>query len=195
MSGGSLLGIKAGVLRGDRRERQGDLAGFRHTGGRLAAWGTIMTNPSGETGFQPDRDAGKDRLTREASFDLEGKLMDAERTMMQFLQTSLSLIGFGITMNTFFQHRAAGGVLATGDQTAKGVGAGLLVVGLLLLGAGISTQAQYRHDLLRRYDALVVHATRGTRLGGRVTPSFLSAALLFIIGGGALLSMIIRKAL
>ncbi|HVM99097.1 MAG TPA: DUF202 domain-containing protein [Caulobacteraceae bacterium] len=154
-----------------------------------------MTSPMGPKDSRPGGDAEKDHSIREAAFDLERMLMDAERVMMQFLQASLSLIGFGVTMNTFFQNRAAKGMAPSGDLTAKGVGSGLLVVGLFLLGAGIATQARYRRHLLRRYDAVVVRATQSARFGGRVTPSFVSAVVLFAIGAGALVSMIVRHAL
>jgi uncharacterized membrane protein YidH (DUF202 family) len=137
--------------------------------------------------------ADQDGAAREAIFEFERMLMDADRSMMQTLQASLSLIGFGITMNTFFNNVAQRGQFAEGERMARGVGLALLAVGLFLLAGGVWSQARYRQDLLRRYQAVVTRTTRGARLGGRLTPSFVTAAMLLVIGIGALVSIIIRR--
>src|SRR5690242_9894596 len=82
----------------------------------------------------PDAAPDQGSATGETTFDFERTLMDADRTMLQCLQTSLSLIGLGITINTFFNNvaRARG---AGGEGMARDVGLGLLAVGIFLLSA------------------------------------------------------------
>ncbi|HTX48938.1 MAG TPA: DUF202 domain-containing protein, partial [Caulobacteraceae bacterium] len=117
----------------------------------------------------PEEDERRDRA-----------FVDADRIMMQVIQTSLSLIGFGITINALFQSAVARGIAPATDKSLQRLGLALLVLGLLLLAMGIWNQARRLRVLANRYG------------GGRrwlrspyhynTTPSILIAVLLLIVG-------------
>jgi putative membrane protein len=121
---------------------------------------------------------------------LERALLDAERIMMQTVQTSLSLIGFGFTIAEFFSGAAPGLPVR---PNARIVGEALLILGLLLLALGIWTHTQYRRDVVRELRRLgVERPAYGTRYLD--TPSFIVAVLLLLIGFLILGGVVIRRA-
>jgi putative membrane protein len=114
--------------------------------------------------------------------------MDAERIMMQTVQTSLSLIGFGFTITEFFSGDAVRGAFAPSPhENARLLGEALLILGLLLLTMGIWNQANYRRRLGRLMQRTVGRPLRGNTLRYRETPSFLIAVLLLVVGLVALI--------
>jgi len=119
-------------------------------------------------------------------------LIDADRLLMQIIQTSISLIGFGFTINAFFNDVAVKGLAVDADRAARGLGLALLCLGLIFLCMGTWNQAGYRHGLWQRY-----HSQGGVR--GRqhlhrysAAPSFLLALMLLVVGLGALASIVLR---
>ena len=126
----------------------------------------------------------------ERRLNFERTMMEADRMMMQIVQTALSMIGFGFTITTFFNEVADKIVTPNGGQTARALGIALLVIGLLLLTAGTWTQARFRRELIRRYGVPQPGAARG--LLTRFTPSFLSAVLLMFVGLLTLVSVLVR---
>jgi putative membrane protein len=115
----------------------------------------------------------------------ERAFVDADRIMMQVIQTSLSLIGFGFTINTLFQSAVVRGLAPATDAGARRLGLALLVLGLLLLAMGIWNQVRLLETLANRYG-------RGQRwlrsaYHYNATPSLLIAILLLIVGFLALL--------
>jgi putative membrane protein len=121
---------------------------------------------------------------------LERALLDAERIMMQTVQTSLSLIGFGFTIAEFFSGAAPG---LPARPNARIVGEALLMLGLLLLALGIWTHAQYRREVARELRRIGV---RRPAYGSRYldTPSFIVAILLLLIGFLILGGVLFRRA-
>lgn len=123
---------------------------------------------------------------------LEQRLIDADRILMQTVQTSLSMIGFGFTITSFFDDVASqiGGL--GGGQNARVVGASLLVIGLLLLVMGTWTQSRYRRELQRRYAAGGEGAEAWSGLQSRFTPPYVAALLLMLVGVLSLGSVLLR---
>jgi len=147
--------------------------------------------------FMPMRDGGagdgagrvsSDPTPGNRQFELERMLMDADRMMMQMVNLALSLIGFGFSINAFFNDAAR--AAARADHQARMFGIFLVFLGLLFLSMGIWTQARYRRELMERYGT-----PSGFRalLHGRVTPTFVTAFLLLAAGLGALGTMIFRR--
>ena len=101
--------------------------------------------------------------------------------MMQIVQTSLSLIGFGFTITTFFSEVAGRLGGSSGGRGAPILGASLLIIGLLLLTLGTWNQSRYRRELRRRYEALGPGAATWSS-HVRFTPSYTSAVLLMLVG-------------
>ncbi|MBV8682632.1 MAG: hypothetical protein JO111_07145 [Caulobacteraceae bacterium] len=134
-----------------------------------------------------DRENSTDLASADAETDerRDRAFVDADRLMMQVIQTSLSLIGFGLTINALFQSVVARGLAPATDKSLQRMGLALLILGLLLLAMGIWNQARHLRALAKRYG------------GGRrwlnsayhynTTPSILIAVLLLIVGVTGLL--------
>jgi putative membrane protein len=138
-------------------------------------------------GTRPEEPRPDPETSVERRLELERAMMDAERIMMQTVQTSLSLIGFGFTITEFFNMNLGGHP----QPNARLVGEALLVLGLLQLALGIWTNLRYRRRLIRQI----------RRAGGRAasyahfqdTPSYIIAALLLIVGLFSLVTAIVGR--
>jgi putative membrane protein len=127
--------------------------------------------------------------TFEADAERERAVIDADRLMMQMVQTSVSLIGFGFTINAFFSGAQ------DADQTARRTGLALLCAGLAFLALGIWNQARLRLSIIARHRAQGGKDDSRRYRGYNAAPSFLLAAVLLIVGLGALASILIRMKL
>jgi uncharacterized membrane protein YidH (DUF202 family) len=112
--------------------------------------------------------------------------------MMQMMQTSISMIGFGFTINTFFNDVASRIGAPGGGHGARILGVALLAIGLLLLTMGTWNQARYRSELRRRYAEAGDGAAAWRPLVARFTPSYVSAVLLMAAGLFTLVSVLMR---
>jgi uncharacterized membrane protein YidH (DUF202 family) len=148
-----------------------------------------QASPYSDPGPPPEPAAPDDDMR----FELERMLMDADRMMMQAVSLSLSLIGFGFSINTFFRAAANEGAVANGDLTARRLGLALLVIGLLFLSMSIWGQARYRRELSRRYGRAERASAWRAAFDGRVTPTFITALLLLLVGLSALVSIMLRR--
>jgi putative membrane protein len=141
--------------------------------------------PAAAEGARPAHEASVEERR-----ELERALLDAERIMMQTVQTSLSLIGFGFTIAEFFNGVGVGP--ADARSNARLVGEALLVLGLLLLALGIWSHTRYRGRLVRR-----IRRLGGARLAYgmryRDTPSFIVAILLLVVGVLTLAMVLYRR--
>ena len=122
--------------------------------------------------------------------EIDRMLMEAERIMMQTVQTSPSLIGFGFTITEFFTGATIQGVTVAGRANARQLGESLLMLGLLLLALGLWNQARYRRRLSRE---LLRMSDGAGALRYRDTPSFVVAVLLLCIGFYAFASVLFRR--
>ena len=143
-------------------------------------------------GVDPDAepDPGRDDTPPDdRRFAVERMLMEADRMMIQIVNLSVSLIGFGFSINAFFNDAATRGAVGSGHG-ARMFGLSLVLLGLLFLSMGVWTQARYRRKLMVRYSE---PAGFRAPLDGRVTPAFVTALLLLTSGVGALGIMIFRR--
>ena len=71
-------------------------------------------------------------------------LRDVERTMIQIVQTSISMIGFGFTIHAFLLNADARAALGVDlDQVARRIGLAMLTLGLLNLAWGLWSQSRF----------------------------------------------------
>ena len=110
--------------------------------------------------------------------------MASERTLMAWIRTSLSLIGFGFTLAKVFRSLAEEHVFLRGPAgnlwTPEAVGMALLSLGIFaLVGAIVS----HRHDLKQ---------LRAAGLERRLSLAIAVASVLAIVGCMALLSVATR---
>jgi uncharacterized membrane protein YidH (DUF202 family) len=112
--------------------------------------------------------------------------------MMQTLQTSLSLIGFGFTINEFFNSGAVKGMTPGAHESARLMGETLLILGVVLLSFGIWSQFRIRRGLLRDVQRKTIPgASPGMRF--RDAPSFMVSAVLLFVGLCALASAVLGR--
>lgn len=117
-------------------------------------------------------------------------LRDVERTMIQIVQTSISMIGFGFTIHAFLQNADARASVGLDlDQVARRVGLALLTIGMLNLAWGLWNQLRYLAVLGRRYPmpAGVAPSQRY-----RIRSTFVIAALLLVVGAAAFVAMMVQ---
>jgi uncharacterized membrane protein YidH (DUF202 family) len=139
---------------------------------------------------EPDPGPGGTSL-EDRRFVVERMLMEADRMMIQIVNLSVSLIGFGFSINAFFNDAAMRAEMGSGHG-ARLFGISLVLLGLLFLSMGVWTQARYRRKLMVRYGE---PAGFRAPLDGRVTPAFVTALLLLMSGVGALSIMLFRRLL
>lgn len=139
-----------------------------------------------------DDDPSVELSSNRTSLSLERTRMSADRTLMATVRTSLSLIGFGFTIHETFKHLADSGVLQNGDTTGRKVGMSLLILGVVMLTAGIFTHTNFSRQLTLRRERLVNCGLIHRAVQYSATPTLIGAVLLLVIGLGALASTVIQ---
>jgi len=125
-------------------------------------------------------DASTELASDRTVLAIERTRMASDRTLMAQVRTSLALIGFGFTIYQVLGK--ASSVLPRASQTARNAGLAMLLLGLAILVMGIVSHAYFDRGLAQRrerlYEAhLLRHPARYL-----VTPTYLSAIALLIIG-------------
>jgi putative membrane protein len=116
---------------------------------------------------------------------IQRNLMASDRTLMAWIRTSLSLIGFGFTLAKVFRSLAEEQVFLKGPAgnvwTAEAVGMALLSLGVLALIAAI---VNHHHDMKQ---------LRAAGLESRFSLTTAVASVLAIVGCMGLLSVAMRQ--
>jgi hypothetical protein len=121
---------------------------------------------------------------------IEALLTEADRIMMQIVQVSLSLIGFGFTINAFFNDFAA---RSGGSVGSRRVGIAMLTLGLCYLAGGIGGQWTFRRRARRRLKTLYRAAHPGDGLRRPIAPAFTLAIALLAVSVAALAMALLRE--
>ena len=128
-------------------------------------------------------DGANDNLDRNTQLALQRSFLATERTLMAWIRTSISMIGFGFTLAKLFQSLAASNVLIRGPAgnawTAEGVGMLLITLGTFSLIVAV-------FDHHREIKQL-----RTAGLPGRFSLTMVVASILAILGVMALLSVLV----
>jgi putative membrane protein len=124
-----------------------------------------------------------DTLDRNTQLALQRSFLATERTLMAWIRTSISMIGFGFTLAKLFQSLADSNVLIRGPAgnvwTAEGVGLVLISLGTFALVVAVFDH----HRELKQL--------RTAGLPGRFSLSVAVASVLAILGFMALLSLLV----
>jgi putative membrane protein len=126
---------------------------------------------------------------RRTGMSFQRTRMSADRTLMSVIRTALSLIGFGFTIFQFFERLKDAGTL-THAGAPRSFGIALVLLGITMLVLGMIYHIRFMLGLRHTRDDMaregLVHAQ------SEFPPSltFITAALLLLIGVGAGLSMI-----
>jgi putative membrane protein len=128
-------------------------------------------------------DHGNQSLDRNTQLALRRSFLATERTLMAWIRTSISMIGFGFTMAKLFQSLAASNVLIRGPAgnvwTAEGVGLVLISLGTVALILAVFDH--YRE----------IKQLRAAGLEARFSLTIAVASVLAILGVMALLSFFV----
>jgi uncharacterized membrane protein YidH (DUF202 family) len=133
---------------------------------------------------------------RETSADrLRDMRMAADRILLAVMQTSLSLIGFGFTIYQIFSAAAQKAGIARETPVGMRLGLSLLVLGLILLSAGIWSRLQSERELRARRRRLVAQGAQD--LGGRpgLSPILVVACLMLAVAVSTLATLGVKLAL
>jgi len=117
--------------------------------------------------------------------DRQTALIDAERLTMQTVQTALSLIGFGFTINAFFDDHSGAGV------AARRLGLGMLTLGMVFLALAVWNQVRYRRALARRFKDL---PRTGDAMPFSASASMTAGVVLLLLGLFGFVSIMVRAA-
>jgi putative membrane protein len=130
------------------------------------------------------------KVTAESHFSWLRTRLSVERTLMSWIRTSVSLIGFGFTIVQFFERLSAmqGVDVALRPQVPRYLGLALIAAGVLGL---IVTIWQYRW-LLRYLWSGDFAAVAGTAEARLQTPLIAIAVLLLAIGLFAFAAVLLR---
>ena len=124
-----------------------------------------------------------DNLDLNTGLALQRSFLATERTLMAWIRTSISMIGFGFTLAKLFQSLASSNVLIRGPAgnvwTAEGVGMLLISLGTFALILAVL-------DHRREWKQL-----RAVGLGPRFSLTMAVASVLAILGVMALLSLVV----
>jgi len=122
-------------------------------------------------------------LDQNTHLALKRNFLATERTLMAWIRTSISMIGFGFTLAKLFQSLASSNVLIRGPAgnvwTAEGVGMLLISLGTFALILAVL-------DHRREWKQL-----RAVGLGPRFSLTMAVASVLAILGVMALLSLVV----
>lgn len=123
------------------------------------------------------------------SLSFERTRMSADRTLMSVVRTSLSLISFGFTIfEAFRQLQRVGELPATGSAPVY-MGISLVSLGILMLVMGIASHMHFGGELNSRRARLYAWKLMRRDLRYSITPTFVIAFLLLVIGVVAVIFM------
>ena len=115
--------------------------------------------------------------------------LSADRTLMAYVRTSISLISFGFTIAQVFQHLHAARLLSDGGAAARNFGSGLVMLGVLMSILGMVGHVSYVHALMLERQAMARAGLVADEAPRLVSGPLVVAFLLLCIGIGAIFTL------
>jgi putative membrane protein len=141
----------------------------------------------------PLAEPSTDLASARTSLALQRSEMAADRTLMAILRTSLSLIGFGFTIYQFLGKIAVSGATsAVTKESARNFGAGLVLLGIGFLIAGLIGHARTLADMHGRRDRLFGAGLLRRAANHNATATEITSILLLALGAVAIAGMLFR---
>jgi len=158
-----------------------------------------MTHPAPESAAKDSEllfaDPSIELSSNRTSLAFERTRMSGDGTLMSIMRTALSLISFGFTIYEAFHQLAKSGSVAVHVNAARNFGLSLIILGILILAMGIFNHTQLLRRLAERRQRLFGLKLLRHEKEALVTPSFVVALLLLLIGLAAAASIIFRLGL
>ncbi len=142
-----------------------------------------------------DLGANEKMASLRTSLAVQRTRMAAERTLMATMRTSLSLIGFGFTIFTFFQGIAKENPLGSGiipPRAPARFGLALVFIGVLVLLLGTLYHVRYMLQLRRQRAEFIAHGYLPGTSAFPLSMSLVTSFLLLLVGLAAILSIMLR---
>lgn len=143
-----------------------------------------------EAGAEPSADRFAVKVTGDSHFAWLRTRAAVERTLMAWIRTAVSLIGFGFAIVQFFQRmqELPGAKPARHPDSSLYFGLALIACGILVLVISI-WQYRWTVDYLQRGSFAAI---AGLREGGMRTPAIPVAVLLILVGLFAFFAVLLR---
>lgn len=138
--------------------------------------------PGNDDSEMIDAEAAPDLASHQTGLAFERTFMGADRTLMATVRTSLGLIGFGFVICESFRQLEAKHLLVGAQLAGRHVGLGMLFLGMLLLVMAMLSHSRFFRDLDRRRRELVDLGLLHGAVQYRSIPTFVTGALLFLVG-------------
>jgi len=141
-----------------------------------------------------DLGANEKMASLRTSLAVQRTRMAAERTLMATMRTSLSLIGFGFTIFTFFQgiSKTPEGPGIIPPRAPARFGLALVFIGVLVLLVGTGFHYKYMTQLRRQRREFIERGYLPGTSAFPVSMSLLTSFLLLLVGLAAILSIMLR---
>ena len=139
----------------------------------------------------PLAEPNTDLASVRTSLALERSLMAADRTLMAILRTALSLIGFGFTIYQFLG-KIASATAAVTKESARNFGAGLILLGIGFLIAGLVGHYITLAAFYERRDRLFSLGLLRHAAVHKSTATAITSVLLLALGLVAVVGMLLR---
>ena len=138
--------------------------------------------------------AGDRMAAMRTALSFQRTRMAADRTLMSVQRTSLSLIGFGFTIFTFFRSLADKKLLDDAIPRAAPARFGRTLVGLgvILLALGILSHFNYMKQLRQQRDDMMISELLPPEPGLPISLALIAAFTLLIFGLFVILSIMAR---
>jgi putative membrane protein len=144
------------------------------------------------TDLDPLSDAGTQLASDRTAMAIERSILSEDRTLLAILRTSLSLITFGFTIYQFLGKLAAISTRVVTAESARNFGATLIVLGVILLIAGLYSHARAMAALRARRGLLYGRGLLKHPPQVRSTVSGFVSAVLLVVGLVAIAGMLLR---
>ena len=142
-----------------------------------------------------DLGANEKMASLRTSLAVQRTRMAAERTLMATMRTSLSLIGFGFTIFTFFQGISRDNPLGSGiipPRAPARFGLALVFIGVLVLLLGTLYHVRYMLQLRRQRAEFIAFGYLPGTSSFPLSMSLVTSFLLLLVGLAAILSIMLR---
>lgn len=145
---------------------------------------------------QNEMSAGDRMAAMRTALSFQRTRMAADRTLMGVQRTSLSLIGFGFTIFSFFRSLADKNLLgeAIPAQAPARFGLTLVFLGVVLLAMGIASHFGYMKQLRRQRDEMMVTELLPAEPGLPISLALIAAFTLLLFGLFVILGVMARTA-
>lgn len=141
--------------------------------------------------MKPSEQMSVELSARRTGMSFQRTRMSADRTLMSVIRTSLSLISFGFTIYQLFEKARDAGMI-THAAAPRNFGMTLVLLGIVMLVAGIVYELRFMIELRRQREAMRKEGLIHAESSFPPSMTLVTAVILLGIGVVAILSMLFQ---